>query len=92
MPGTTTATADGYINPSNTLFKGRATIVPAIPAIAVSERLYVPSYDASKAIMTCATCHDVHNRKNGDDPALGLNYLVMAPQRDSSLCLTCHIK
>ncbi|QEM70302.1 hypothetical protein FO488_19205 [Geobacter sp. FeAm09] len=42
----------------------------------------------------CATCHDVHNKKNtytttGTEP---VNYLVLAPQKDSALCLTCHIK
>ena len=59
--------------------------------LTVRERLYVPSTAIGDVgIMTCATCHDVHNRKNMDNN--GLNYLVLAPQADSALCLTCHIK
>jgi hypothetical protein len=59
--------------------------------VKVSDRLYVLPTDGTKAYMTCATCHDVHNKKNADlatDP----NNLVLAPQKDSALCLTCHIK
>ena len=54
--------------------------------VKVADRLYQGQY------MTCATCHDVHNRMNQDDPAAAANYLVLAPQADSALCLTCHIK
>jgi len=56
--------------------------------ITVAERLY------NGSIMTCATCHDVHNKKNKFSVAdtATFNYLVLAPQNGSSLCLTCHIK
>ncbi len=54
--------------------------------VRVVDRLY------QGQIMTCATCHDVHNKLNADDAAAVVNYLVLAPQRDSALCLTCHIK
>lgn len=58
--------------------------------IRVADRLYTdPS--TNTRYMTCATCHDVHNRKN-QDVAGATNYLVLAPQKDSALCLTCHIK
>jgi opacity protein-like surface antigen len=54
--------------------------------ISVGERL-------TNGIMTCATCHDVHNKKNKfATPDAGSSYLVLAPQKDSDLCLTCHIK
>ena len=51
-------------------------------------------------IMTCATCHDVHNKDNvtnggydTDHPdTLGRNYLVFAKQAGSQLCLSCHNK
>lgn len=59
--------------------------------VKVGERLYVAPSDPTKAYMTCATCHDVHNRKNADLPGVA-NYLVLAPQNNSDLCLTCHIK
>ena len=58
--------------------------------IKVSDRLYIDPADGSR-YMTCATCHDVHNKKNMDTAAHA-NYLVLAPQQDSALCLTCHIK
>lgn len=54
--------------------------------VKVVDRLYQGQY------MTCATCHDVHNKMNADDPAAIANYLVLSPQKDSALCLTCHIK
>ena len=39
-----------------------------------------------KNIMTCASCHDVHNKENADD------YLLVNKQAGSAICLTCHIK
>lgn len=87
-PVAMTSTSDGYINPSSVQFKNRPS---GAPAVTIADRLYKPLGTSTVGIMTCATCHDVHNRKNGDE-AIGINYLVMAPQRDSSLCLTCHIK
>jgi hypothetical protein len=58
--------------------------------IKVADRLYADPADGAR-YMTCATCHDVHNKKNSDTTAHA-NYLVLAPQKDSALCLTCHIK
>jgi Zn-finger protein len=53
-------------------------------------------------IMTCATCHDVHNKDNVENLAAGIdadhpdtvgrNYLVFATQSGSQLCLSCHNK
>lgn len=60
-------------------------------SVKVGDRLYVSPTDPTKAYMTCATCHDVHNKKNMDVPT-DPNNLVLAPQQDSALCLTCHIK
>jgi len=59
--------------------------------IKVADRLYVDPVSGSR-YMTCATCHDVHNKKNQDTTSQLINYLVLAPQKDSALCLTCHIK
>ena len=47
-------------------------------------------------IMTCASCHEVHNKENvvqdvgthGYQP----NYLLYAKEKDSLICLSCHIK
>ncbi len=88
-PGTNAALSgkDNYINPASTAYKGNPDAT-----MTIATRLYTPSTAPGKQIMTCASCHDVHNRKNADDPALGLTYLVLGPQKDSALCLTCHIK
>ena len=42
--------------------------------------------------MTCATCHDVHNKDNAINTIGGFNYFVYSNQAGSSLCLTCHAK
>lgn len=57
--------------------------------IKVADRLYTDPSDGSR-YMTCSTCHEVHNKKNMDLPSHP-NYLVLAPQANSALCLTCHI-
>jgi cytochrome c553 len=56
----------------------------------ISDRLYVAANGS--AYMTCATCHDVHNKKNVYPGVEPINYLVLAPQAGSKLCLSCHIK
>lgn len=72
---------DKYIKSSDSTYDSN-------PDITIASRLYVGSQGA---IMTCATCHDVHNKKNKDE-ATATNYLLLAPNRDSALCLSCHIK
>lgn len=57
----------------------------------IQDRLYET---ANGPIMTCATCHDVHNKKNKYDNGVydPKNYLLLSPNKDSQLCLSCHIK
>ena len=57
----------------------------------ISDRLYASGSQGGKGIMTCATCHDVHNKKNLDE-AGATNYLLLASDKNSALCLSCHIK
>ena len=45
----------------------------------------------TNGFMTCATCHDVHNKDNVANQG-GANYFVYGPQEGSQLCLTCHAK
>lgn len=46
--------------------------------------------------MTCASCHEVHNKENAiQDAGIDLstpNYLLYAKEKDSLICLSCHIK
>jgi hypothetical protein len=54
--------------------------------------------------MTCATCHEVHNKDNAtqenfiatpganQDTAKAPNYFLYAKEKDSLICLSCHVK
>jgi len=42
--------------------------------------------------MTCATCHEVHNKDNVADANNTYNYFLYAPESGSQICLSCHIK
>ena len=58
------------------------------------------------SIMTCATCHEVHNKENATQDnfsdnqtrtVLGTtqsapNYFLYAKEKDSLICLSCHVK
>ncbi len=60
--------------------------------ITVASRLYDDGTGAG--YMTCATCHDVHNKKTPDNEGPGTGtaqfYFTLAPQAGSALCITCH--
>jgi len=82
----TTGAAGLNVIDANTIYKN--TTKKVLP------NLYGPT-----GIMTCATCHDVHNKDNvvntlpaGSPLAQPKNYLVYADQNGSQLCLTCHNK
>ncbi len=46
----------------------------------------------TNGIMTCATCHEVHNKDNVADAANTYNYFLYAQQKDSAICTSCHDK
>ena len=43
---------------------------------------------------TCASCHEVHNTQNAKplNPANNYNYFLWAPEENSIICLSCHVK
>ncbi|MBK5273635.1 MAG: cytochrome C [Desulfuromonadales bacterium] len=48
-------------------------------------------------IMTCATCHEVHNKENvindlSTDGTTRPNYFLYAKEAGSAICLSCHVK
>jgi hypothetical protein len=48
-------------------------------------------------IMTCATCHEVHNKENASqaaatDGSATPNYFLYAKEQQSLICLSCHQK
>lgn len=50
-----------------------------------------------KRIMTCATCHEVHNKDNvvqkfADGTDMDVNYFLYGSQSGSKICLSCHNK
>ncbi len=68
--------------------------VNAGTTITVANRLYDTMGDGSTGYMTCATCHDVHNKLTpaSEGPGTGTAqfYFTLAPQAGSALCVTCH--
>lgn len=54
-------------------------------SVNVVDRLY------NTAIMTCSSCHDVHNTLNKVSSQPGAaNYLLLGSQKNSGICLSCH--
>jgi hypothetical protein len=48
-------------------------------------------------MMTCATCHEVHNKENAaqapaTDGSATPNYFLYAKEQQSLICLSCHVK
>lgn len=70
---------DDYKSPDALWNNGNGTVT-------VASCLYQGKY------VTCATCHDMHNIKNVADPENSYNYFIYSRQKDSSLCLSCHLK
>ncbi|HBA88892.1 MAG TPA: cytochrome C [Geobacter sp.] len=68
---------------------GTATYIGT--TLKIEDRLYLSATQGGKGIMTCSTCHDVHNKINQDESG-ATNYLLLASNKGSSLCLSCHIK
>jgi len=52
----------------------------------IEELLYDELSCGDPNIMTCSSCHDVHNTDANDD------YFLINHQVDSEFCLTCHDK
>lgn len=48
------------------------------------------------SIMTCATCHEVHNKDNVapsvQNDAVTRNYFLWADENQSLICISCHVK
>lgn len=60
--------------------------------VKVFNRLYTP-IGSSGGYMTCATCHDVHNKLTPDSETAMYGaqwYFALAPQLNSAICITCH--
>ena len=87
ITGDPTTTAPSLAGQDNWIRQKDATYI-GNTQLKIKDRLYAGTQGP---IMTCATCHDVHNKKNVDD-ASKTNYLLLSPNTNSNLCLTCHIK
>jgi hypothetical protein len=74
---------------------------------AIRDNLYDKDGDGLGDIMTCATCHEVHNKENAtQEPFTGTavtrtvlgenqtapNYFLYAKEARSLICLSCHVK
>jgi hypothetical protein len=80
----------------------KAGVVNPAAGRLISLGFYTPS-GSTDQYMTCATCHDVHNKDNVPNNAANQldaahadsvqgNYFVYAPQSGSQLCTSCHDK
>lgn len=65
-------------------------------SITIRSVLFGPGED--KTIMTCSTCHEVHNKDNvlqktaAGVEMSGINYFLYGSQSGSQICLSCHDK
>lgn len=73
---------------------------------AIKDNLYDANRDGTGEIMTCATCHEVHNKENAaqetftdnvsrqvlGEAQTAPNYFLYAKQARSLICLSCHVK
>ena len=71
------AALDAEINPSSTQFIGGTKTIADV--------LYDDG--AGNDVMTCATCHEVHNSPGAVD-----YWFLYGEQQDSNFCRTCHLK
>jgi len=79
-------TADNFFRGANGTFR----------TIKIQDALFGAGGGA-KTMMTCATCHDVHNKDNvvqlkADGSPMGVNYFLLGAQSGSQICLSCHNK
>jgi hypothetical protein len=70
-------TADAEIAADTTTFKGGSVTIGSV----------LWDNGAGKKMMTCATCHDVHNGPSVVDGAF-----IYGKQIDSQFCTSCHLK
>ena len=55
------------------------------PTVTIASRLF------GGAIMTCSSCHDVHNTLNKVSTQTGGgNFLLLGTQKNSGICVSCH--
>ena len=56
-----------------------------LPGVKIVDRLYMGN------IMTCSSCHDVHNNLNKVSyQANAANFLLLGTQKNSGICMSCH--
>ena len=74
------ANSDAYV--TGTYYAGAATV--ASTQRTIQGLMHKQLGNATDSYMTCASCHDVHNKENPE------NYLLINLQAQSQICLTCH--
>ena len=76
-----TADVQGEIAATTAQFQGAAS------PTTIAQVLYDSDGDGDGDMMTCATCHDVHN-----GPSVADYWFLYGKQQDSAFCTTCHLK
>ena len=92
-PGELVAKTEGFLTePSATLlaygFDTKARIGLTKSTVKIQDVL-----GTGDGVVTCASCHDVHNTVNAaSDTGKSYNYFLRAREEGSAICLSCHIK
>lgn len=60
--------------------------------VTVRDVLFPNEVTGVKDIMTCATCHEVHNSALVDSSDANTGWFLYSTQTDSAFCTTCHLK
>jgi len=71
------------VSGSDPEIRGTASTLLATPSKTIASLL---EQRGAEQIMTCGSCHDVHDTSSVD------NYFLIGHQAQSEICLTCHIK
>jgi len=100
--GNTLGTPVSEIVTSNNSFATAITINPnpndnTYNAVERKGTRTIKSVLYNDTIMTCATCHEVHNKENAaqapaTDGTATPNYFLYAKEQNSLICLSCHVK
>jgi hypothetical protein len=82
-----------YVADGSHELKETTSTLPNNTDKSVADLLFNDANQGLSDIMTCASCHDVHNGKAVlEKPASGRGYFLVEKQAGSALCLTCHDK
>jgi predicted CXXCH cytochrome family protein len=79
------STASTSYNPAVPNTSGTSARITNANGTSLSVRAWVDGTGATKFVVSCGTCHNVH-------AAGGFQHMLRFSNANSAICLTCHIK